>query len=183
MPVEWMDGTSAASATGRTAYHAAGDPPLIRLHLWPYRSLPRRGFVLVIGATFALLMIPLLSVIGTPVLWGLLPFLLGALALLWFLLEKSYRDGEILEELRLWTDRADLTHQPRRGPTQSWAANPYWVSVQLHPSSRPVEQYLTLRGAGREVELGAFLSADERVVLFDQLEQVLAALRTAGAKA
>ena len=31
-----------------------------RLHLWPYRSLPRRGMVWFIGATAALIAVPLL---------------------------------------------------------------------------------------------------------------------------
>ena len=32
----------------------------------------------------------------------------------------------------------------------------------LHASSGPVPQYLTLRGGPREVELGAFLTEEER---------------------
>ena len=40
-----------------------------------------------------------------------------------------------------------------------------------------VFQYLTLRGAGREVELGAFLSEDERLALRAEMRQRLADLR------
>ena len=146
------------------------------LHVWPHRSLPKKGFVWFIGATFVLIMLPLGAVIGTPVLWGLLPFMLGAVALVWALIQKNYRDGEILEELSLWSDHMTLTRQTRKGPPLSWAANPYWVSLHLHKAGGPVEQYLTLKGAGREVELGAFLSADERTILYRELSDLLPAV-------
>jgi uncharacterized membrane protein len=40
-----------------------------------------------------------------------------------------------------------------------------------------VPQYLTLRGNGREVELGAFLSEDERVSLREELRKALTKIR------
>lgn len=156
------------------------DDKRAELTLWPHRSLPRRGFVLVIGATFALLMLPLLSVLGTPVLWGLLPFVMGALALLWLSLERSYRDGETVETLSLWSDRVVLTRANPRGPAQNWDANPYWVQVELHEKGGPVENYLTLVGSGRVVEIGAFLSPEERIGLRLELERLFKRLGPEG---
>ena len=40
-----------------------------------------------------------------------------------------------------------------------------------------VPQYLTLKGEGREVELGAFLTEDERVALAGEIRKTLALLR------
>ena len=57
-----------------------------------------------------------------------------------------------------------------------WQANPYWVRVALRPNG-PVEDYLVLTDGRREVELGAFLSPEERVALKDDLERRLGALR------
>lgn len=174
MPVEWVGTTGGAPEISGASLHSRDDPPLVRLHLWPHRSLPKRGFVAFIGVTFALVLVPLIPVIGTPVLWGLLPFVLGTLALLWGLLQKSYRDGEILEELTLWSDRIALTRSSRRGPPQSWEANPYWVEVRIYPEDGPVPSYLTLKGAGREVELGALLSPEEREALHPVLARLVA---------
>ena len=70
----------------------------------------------------------------------------------------------------------DTRHGPR-GKRQDWQANPHWVRLMLHPTGGPVPHYLTLAGNGREVELGAFLSEDERLILKDDLQRRLNALR------
>lgn len=161
MPYEWLPPTGAET----------------RLHLWPYRSLPRRGMVWFIGSTAALIALPLLMLIGSPVLWGLLPFLLLAIAGIWVALNRSYKDGEILEDLRLTPDQISLVRYGPRGQRQDWHANPHWVRLSLHKTAGPVPNYLTLSGNGREVELGAFLSPDEREALATELRQRLSQLR------
>jgi len=164
MPYEWTQPTSGPN------------PPLRQLTLWPYRSLPRRGFVWFIGLTVALICIPLLALLGSKYLWFMLPFLAAAVGAIWYFLERSYKDGMILEVLTIWPDHMELTRQNPRAKPQQWDANPYWVEVKMHPKSGPVENYITLRGKGREVEIGAFLSADERKILLTELQGVLAKL-------
>jgi len=177
LPWEWDIEPEKAPATPGAFSYADGDAPLARLHLWPYRSLPKRGFVAIIGLTFLLLLIPLFPLIGSVLLWGLLPFAIGALALLWFFIDKSYRDGEILEELSIWSDHIHLGRTGPKGHYQEWQANPYWVKLSLHKSGGPVAQYLTLKGGPddkrREVELGAFLHEDERLSLYRALLPIL----------
>lgn len=147
------------------------------LHLWPYRSLPRRGQAAFLGATIALAAVPLSAAIGSPALWFLLPFFLIALAAVWFALNRSFRDAEIVEDLTLAPDRITLTRHGPRGQRHAWEANPHWVRPVLHATGGPVPNYLTLQGGPREVELGAFLSEDERIALRDELRAALAALR------
>ena len=165
MPVEWHDETGAPDGTGA--------PARVRvLELWPHRSLPRRGFVAFIAVTVTLICVPLSAALGTPVLWFLLvPFAI-VVSLTWALIERSYRDGDLIEELRLTRDRMRLVRRDPDGRRRDWEANPYWVQVRLHPKG-PVENYLTLAGGPREVELGAFLSPDERAALKDDLERAL----------
>ena len=143
------------------------------LHLWPYRSLPRRGFVAFMGGTALMVTIPLLAVLGSPVLWGLLPFLVIAVAGLYWALDRSYRDGEIVETLTFEDTRLHLTRHGPRGKHQEWEANPHWVRVVQHKKGGPVPEYITLAGGPREVELGAFLSEDERETLVDDLREAL----------
>lgn len=161
MPYEWT-----SQAEGET-----------RLHLWPYRSLTAQGFVWFIGATAILIVLPMLSLIGSPVLWALLPFAAAAVAAIWWALRRNATDREIIEALTLTPERITLTRQGPRGRTHEWQDNPYWVRVNLHPSGGPVPNYLTLKGVEREVEVGAFLSEAERLSLREELTSRLARLR------
>ncbi len=152
-----------------------GEP--LRLRLWPHSSLSRRGFALFVGATAALISVPLGVVLGTAALWVLLPFLVAAITGLWLALARSWRDRTIVETLTFRPDRLELV---RAGPgrrRRDWQANPYWVRVTLHPRGGPVPNYLTMKGEGREVELGAFLSGEERIALYAELAERLASLR------
>jgi uncharacterized membrane protein len=148
-----------------------------RLHLWPHRSLDQRGFVWFVGLTAALIAVPLLGILGSPVAWALLPFLLTAIWAIWFALRKNGRDRDIVEDLRLGRERITLVRHGPNGLRQDWEANPYWLRVSLHETGGPVPNYLTLKGEGREVELGAFLSEEERVALRAELQSRLHALR------
>lgn len=148
----------------------------LQLRLTPYKSLTPEGFVWFIGVTATLIFMPLLSVLGTSVFWGLLPFVCAGLWAIWSALQRSWRDMELYEELTLWPDRVRLERHAPKTALKDWEANPYWVTVHVHERGGPVPQYLTLRGAGREVELGAFLTPGERLKLKKALD---AQLRTA----
>jgi uncharacterized membrane protein len=148
-----------------------------RLHLWPHRSLSQRGFVWFISATALLIAVPLIGILGSPVLWALLPFLLATIWAVWFALRKNGRDRDIVEDLRLSRDQVTLVRHGPKGRRQTWESNPYWLRVTLHKTGGPVANYLTLKGDGREVELGAFLSEDERIALQGELQSRLQSLR------
>jgi len=64
---------------------------------WPHRSLTQRGFVWFVGGTAVLIATPLVSTLGSPVLWALLPFLVGTIWAIWFALRKNGRDRDIVE--------------------------------------------------------------------------------------
>ncbi|AXI54062.1 DUF2244 domain-containing protein [Sulfitobacter sp. JL08] len=147
------------------------------LQLWPHQSLPPKGFAAFIGATFVLIMIPLFPLIGSVVLWGVLPFLLLAVGGVWLALERSHRNAQILEVLTLSGETAHLVRHNPRGPAQEWDCNIYWAQVEMHKKDGPVPHYVTLRGEGREVEIGAFLSEEERISLYDDLLRGLAQTR------
>jgi len=151
----------------------------LRLTAWPYRSLKRRDFVRFMGATCMMLLLPLLALLGKSPLWVMLPFLLGTIALIWWFIERSYRDGTLTEVLEITPDQVTLIRRGPGGATQAWQSNPYWITVTLHKSAGPVPQYLTLRGVGeREVELGAFLTEEERVQLVEELRTTLSKVGT-----
>jgi len=152
------------------------DAPILDLRLWPNRSLPRRGATIVIVLLAVGLAAPLAPLLGTSLLWGIVPFELAVLAGVFAAFRRSYADGALTEELRLWPDQISVVRREPRGGVRTWRADPYWVKARLIEDGK-VEQYLTLRGGGREIELGAFLSPEERVALHADLTAALARLR------
>ncbi len=155
MPYDWT-----SSEPGATA---------LELRLWPHQSLPPKGFAAFILATFTMATLPLYGLLGTVLLWGLLPFLLIALAGIYYALRRNDRDRQILEVLTLTPQDLHLVRHNPRGPEQEWQCNTYWARIALHEGGGPVPNYVTLSGAGREVEIGAFLSEDERKALYSDL--------------
>lgn len=146
------------------------------LTLWPHRSLTAEGFVAFFGATALLVSIPLLALVGSAALWILLPFVALGIAGAWYALRRNNRDLDITETLYLSADTLRVERRQRGRATQHWQANPYWVSVQSYADAGPVEHYLTLKGEGREIELGRFLSPEERQSLRGELQEALAGL-------
>ena len=158
MPYRWTDAQDLSDRSPR------------QMHLWPHQSMTPRGFALFIGITFGLLLLPLVPLLGTFLLWGLLPFLMLALWGIWRALNASRRRAQVLEILTLTDDTARLTRHNPRGDIQEWESNRHWARPALHVRGGPVPNYVTLRGSGREVEIGAFLSEDERKALYGELD-------------
>lgn len=154
------------------------DPPIYQVALWPNLSLGRRGYRFVMGGAAAMLSLPMLAIGASKAALGLAPFVLGALAALGWFLRRNARDLDLHEELRLWPDLIAVDRYEPSGRVLRWQANPHWVRLTLHPEGRP-QNYLTLKGGGREIELGAFLSPEERAELADQIETALARSRGA----
>lgn len=150
------------------------DPEQRQLHLAPWVPLGPRGFVWFMALTAGLIALPLVAMLATPVFWGLLPFLGAAIAGIWWALRRSQADRRVTEDLTITPDNARLLRLGPRGRRQEWQANPYWVQVRLYPVGGPVPDYLTLKGNGREVEIGAFLAPEERRSLYAELREAFA---------
>ncbi|MQY43151.1 DUF2244 domain-containing protein [Epibacterium sp. SM1969] len=157
MPFEWTKPTTAPEA---------------ELHLWPHQSLTPEGYVAVIATAAGLLILPLSIALGSLLIWGLLPFLLLALFGLKWALDLNRKHAQILEVLTLGDTDAQLTRYGPANKIQSWNCNRHWVQVKMHDKTGPVPNYVTLQGAGREVEIGAFLSEEERESLFEELHSL-----------
>ena len=143
------------------------------IELWPYNSLKPNGFVFFLSATFALIALPLFNMLGTKAFWGLFPFLFITLMGIWFALRKSLRDRQIIEQLTLYKEELVLIRQDPNGEQKEWACSPYWAKLTIYDKEGPVPNYITLRGNGREVELGAFLGEEERKELFGEVNGLI----------
>ena len=179
-PIKRAAGAEAPAAGGSGApleWTERRDTPGFGVTLWPNRSLKPAGRRLVMGIACIGLAMPLVPALGTPVFWGLLPFEAAALGLLWLGFRRNDRDGELSETLTLWRDEMRVERREPSGRVLRWRADPHWVRIFLYGEGRKVENYLTLRGGGREIELGAFLSPEERADLKEEIEAALSRAR------
>ena len=131
-------------------------------------------------ATSVMISLPLFPLLGTVVLWGLLPFLALAVWGLWFALQRSYDNANLHEALVIEPTEIHLTRTNPRGDIQKWECNSYWAQAEIHPTGGPVAHYITLKGKGRTVEIGAFLSESERKTLYGELRNALHLARVQG---
>ena len=149
----------------------------VRLRIWPHQSLTPEGFVWFIAPTALLFLLPLVAMLGSLIMWILLFFFACTMSAIWWAIMANRRHRMIEEELCLWPDRAVLRHQQPGKEPLFWEANPYWIRLEMKAEGGPVENYLTLKGGDRTVEIGAFLSAEERALLRRELEDALGRLR------
>ncbi|RMH46207.1 MAG: DUF2244 domain-containing protein [Alphaproteobacteria bacterium] len=169
------DGTGAGAEAPAPSPSGPGEP-LWQVTLWPNRSLSPQGLRGVVIGSALIYAIPLLAFLGSAAMLIMLPIVALHVWLLWYFLRRNLRDGRLTETLSLWPDRIEVVRREPGGRVLRWSANPYWVRVTLHPEGR-VENYLTLKGGGREIELGAFLSPEERARLKEEITEQLARLR------
>ncbi len=177
MPYHWSKFPDPEARPAQRPAQNHGDELVAELHLWPHRSLPAKGFVWVFTTSAIGLMIPLLAMVGSGVMWGLLPFALVVIWALWIAIERNSRNARITREtLRLSSDVLTVLRQEPGQQDRLWRTNPYWVRSQLREDG-PVEHYLTLTDGQREIEIGRFLSPQEREALRADIDRALARSR------
>ncbi|MGB0506120.1 MAG: DUF2244 domain-containing protein [Pikeienuella sp.] len=144
------------------------DPPAWSVVLWPNRSLSPKGFRWLMGIMATGFAMPILALAGTAAMWVIAGAAAIAMLLLWGFIKYSYFTGQLTEEIKLWPDLITVERKEPSGQIRRWSANPYWVDITKE-DTREIESYLTLRGGNRRIELGVFLTPEERVELAGEL--------------
>ena len=85
-------------------------------------------------------------------MFAILPFSLISISLLYLFGERNFRDGRLKEKLEIFPKKIILQRADPAGRTRSWSANPFWIQVNYYKNG-PIENYLTIRGNGKEVEV------------------------------
>jgi uncharacterized membrane protein len=162
-----------------SAKATAEERPVFEALLYPHRSLGRKGYLILMAGTAAIVLLYglVFLVIGA---WPIFGFLGGEWLLFWFLFRKNHRGDDRAERIRLYADHLLLERYDRKGGHTSERLQPYWLNVILERAEEP-DSALYLRSHGRSVEVGAFLSAKERRDLAAELRAVLARHRSSPA--
>jgi uncharacterized membrane protein len=142
--------------------------------LYPNRSLGRFGFHLLMAA-----IVLVSGAIGAAFVlagaWPVTGFLGLDVLLLYLAFRWNYRQGRRAEFIRLDGTELVVRRVEPSGRRRGWRFDAYWVHVAIDDFSNQ----LTLSSHGRSLEVGAFLSPEERLEIGNALRAALAAHRRA----
>ncbi len=148
-------------------------PQLLKLKLWPNRSLSTKGFVITMLVTGVGLAIPIIPLFNNKIGLALIPFAFFTFLILFISFIMNYRYGKMYEELTISSNLIEVKRVNSNGTIKKWSANPYWIKVNLYEKDKKIKNYLTIKGNGREIELGSFLAPYERIELKKKIDSVI----------
>jgi uncharacterized membrane protein len=142
--------------------------------LHPYRSLPRRGFFILMAFLAAASVVAGVSCILAGA-WPIFGFFGLDVALVYVAFRASYHSARQHEWVRLTERSLTVERVSARGQRRRWRFEPAWIRVVF------VEQdetnSLTLASHGRSLVVGSFLAPGERRSFAAQLKAALASWR------
>lgn len=144
--------------------------PVFEAELRPHRSLSPLGFLLLMAAVSVICFTAGLAFVAMGA-WPVFGFLGLDVALLYFAFRLNYRSGRLVETIYLNDRELVVTRRFPGGRVREWRFVPYWVRVSLE-SPLSHDSKLVLSSHGRHIQLGDFLTPEER-------QEVAAKLRTA----
>lgn len=150
----------------------AGEADAFDAVLYPNRSLPNAGFLVVMGV-----------VIGANMIFGAWFFAIGAwpvigfcgldIFLVWLAFKLSYRQGRLHERVCVAPGAMRVARVLPSGHETRWRLEPYWARVVIdNPDTH--ETRVRVVSGGRSLVLGAFLSPEERMKFAAALKAALA---------
>jgi uncharacterized membrane protein len=149
--------------------------PLFDAVLYPHRSLSPRGFAILMAACAGL---P--SLVGlwfaTHGAWPVLPFFGCEIVLIWWAFHANNRDARSFETVRLTPEELTVERvRPSGHRSAHRFAPPHWLRIEL--ASRPDGgNTLRLASHGRSIEVGRFLTPEERREFAGELRAAIARL-------
>jgi uncharacterized membrane protein len=152
-------------------------PVFFDARLRPYRSLPPRGFGIVMavlaGASFVVSLGFILH--GA---WPVTGFCGLDVGLVYLAFRVSYRRARKVEHVRLTASDLTVERIGVRGERRRWRFEPVWARLVFEEVDEN-ENRLSLASHGQRLSLGAFLSPAERRTLYRDLADALARWRRA----
>ena len=155
------------------------EPTFLRMRLAPNRSLDSNGTKIVFLLIACGFLLPIIPFIGSPIGTTLTIFSGLTFYLFLIMLQRNFQQGNTFEEIFISKSKIVVVHQEKNKKQKTWEGNPYWTKVTLDINNPKLKNYLTLAGKGRHIELGAFLSPDERIQLKDKIQNALAKAKSA----
>jgi len=146
-------------------------PARFDIVLYPNRSLGRVGFAVLMGGV-----VLVSAAVGAGFMmvgaWPVTGFLGLDVLLIYGAFRLHDRESRRAEFVRLDRDGLTVRRLEPDGTSRSWHFEPYWLRVSIEAVGRH-DRRLVLRSHGRQLEIGTFLTPDEREELARALESAL----------
>ncbi len=140
--------------------------------LTPHRSLGPRGFLILMGIICAVSFIAGV-VFWLAGAWPVVGFFGLDVLLIYIAFKLNYASARAYETIEIAGDELTVRRVlPGREP-KKWTFHPYWVRVEMDSDGED-HGPLYLTSHGKKLQIGAFLSGDERRDFADALQQALA---------
>ena len=108
--------------------------------------------------------------------WPVLGFFGLEILAVWAAFRASYKQGRLLERVRVAPGLIHVQRVWPNGATRHWAVNPFWARVE-HEKKGANADAVRLIGGDRRVALGRFLAPEERVSFASALRSAIAKAR------
>ena len=143
--------------------------------LRPYRSLPPKGFTVLMLALAAVSFgVSLFFVLHGA--WPVSPFFGVDILLVWLAFRLSYRQARQSEELKLTEESLTVDRISIYGERRRWQFQPFWLRVRFEEEDEHTNR-LVLASHGRTLVVGSFLGPEERRRVARGLTEALARWR------
>lgn len=154
-------------------------PPLLDVVVYPHRSLGPTGFLVLMGALCACsFTVGLVFVLSGA--WPVVGFLGLDVLVVYVAFRLNYRAARAYETVRLTAAELAITQVDARGRGRRVSFQPTWLAVDMDDPPRR-DSRLTLRSHGRRLEIGRFLTPQEKLDLARTLRRALDEARRPGA--
>jgi uncharacterized membrane protein len=139
--------------------------------LHPYRSLPPRGFAIIMAILCGASVIAGIFWVSRGA-WPVIGFFGLDVALLYLAFRASYRSARQCERVRLTEQDLTVERISVRGERRGWRFEPAWLRVVLEETDED-RNALHLTSHGRTLTVGSFLGPNERRSFADVLKDAL----------
>lgn len=154
----------------------APDASVFRAILHPHRSLPPKGFLILMVAIGSVSFVSgmVFLMMGA---WPVMGFFGLDVLLVYIAFKLNYRAARAYELVELTPSTLILRQVSASGKAESFEFNPYWVRV-LFTERHDGGNHLKLASHGRELEFGRLLNDDERREFAQALSRALSDARS-----
>jgi len=151
---------------------ATDDPQLFAVRLVPFRSLPLKGFFILLGVVMVINVIGALRFIAIGA-WPVLPFLGLDVLALFIAFRVSYRSARAYEEIVITPYHVSVRQVDAKGKTKQWRFDALFTKLIVERDSEDEITGLSLHSRGRQLAIALNMPLPEREGLASALQTAL----------